>query len=120
MTFTVTGTTDFGGAIGLPFALNPTSRTDVYGWAIMKCSSTDQMVLSLGGADSTVPGNTLFFSGTPGHWYYVMLGPMNPYDANLWVRLYGQNGGSATVGSVLTLDSWGVSFNGIDLTGIYT
>ena len=120
LTFTVTGTTDFGGAIGLPFALKPTSRTDVYGWAIMKCSSTDQMVLSLGGADSAVPGNTLFFSGTPGHWYYVMLGPMNPYDANLWVRLYGPNGGSGTVGSVLTLDSWGVSFGGIDLTGIYS
>jgi hypothetical protein len=120
LTFTVASAVAFGGAIGLPFALKPTTRTDAYGWAIVKCSSTDQVVLSLGGNTSQVPANTTFTSLTPNEWYFVMLGPVNPYDANLWLRLYGPSGGAATIGSVLTVDSWGVSFGGIDLTGIYS
>ena len=120
LTFTVTGSGAFGGAIGLPFALKPTSRSDAYAWAIMKCSTNDQVVLSLGGNSSQVPGNTIFGALTPGEWNFVMIGPVNPYDAYLWVRMYGSGGGAPAVGAVLTLDSWGVSFGGIDLTGIYS
>jgi len=118
LTFTVTDAFAFGGAIGLPFTFLPSNRSDVYAWAIVKCSTNDQVVLSLGGHSSQEPGNTIFSSINIGEWYLFSIGPVNPYDANLWVRLYGSSGGAPTIGAVLTIDSWGVSFGGLDYSGI--
>jgi len=111
--------TDFGGAVGLPFQFNPTTRNDVYGWAVMKCSTTDQIVLSLGGPNSEAPGNTIFFRGVPNQWYFVWVGSVNPYDSHLWARMYGSSGGAPSTGAILTIDSWGVSFGGLNLANIY-
>jgi hypothetical protein len=119
LSFTVTSAVGYGGAIGLPYALKPSTRTDVYAWAIVKCSTTDQVVLSLGGPNSETPGNTYFSPLTPNHWYLVTMCNVNPYDSYLWLRLYGNAGGPASIGAVLTVDSWGVSFGGLDFSGIY-
>lgn len=118
LAFTVTGTVDWGGAIGLPYSL-PSGANQLYGWAIVKCNSSDQVVLSLGGADSQNAGQSIFTSLTPNHWYLLMIGPVSSsYDGNLWVRAYGANGGAATIGTVVTIDSWGVGVGGVNFANI--
>ena len=112
--------TYLGGALGLPYAKKPATRADVYAWAIVKSNSANQVVLSLGGDAQQNPGDTLFTALTPNEWHFMQLGPIQPsYDSTLWVRLLGNAGGNPTVGSTLIVDSWGVSFGGIDLTNIY-
>ncbi len=117
--FTVTNTEDFGGAIGLPFDLKENNRSDIYGWAIIKSNSNDSKVLSLGGPDSNQLGKTVFPQGASGQWDLLFVGPVNPFDKNLWIRMYGQNGGSPIVGSSIVIDSWGVCYGGIDFAGIF-
>ena len=93
----------------------------MYGWAIVKMSnSSDQFVLSLGGPDSQIPADTYFSPLTGSTWYFVQIGPINPYnDGYLWVRMYGNGGGAPSTGASFVLDSWGVSFGALDLTNIY-
>lgn len=119
--FTATGTAAFGGAIGLPFDMNPGDRKDVYGWAIVKVNNaTDQFVLSLGGRDTEEAGKSIFSPLTANQWHLVWLGPIDsPYDAYgsyLWIRGYGSGGGAPSAGFEITIDSWGVSYGGLDFS----
>ena len=112
--FAITGLEAAGGAIGLPFFMTPDQRDDVFGWAIVNRFGQGQVALSLGGPDLTKPENavTHLHSG----WTLMVVGPVRPFDTSLWLRM--PVGSNPQVGDMFDIDSWGVSFGGLDYSAI--
>ena len=110
----IIGTPGNGGALGLPFTNLPSGRSDIYGWAVVKCDNAGaQTVLSLGGNSQQEGGKTTFPILPVDTWSLLYLGPFEPFDSTLWVRALGSAGGAPPIGTKITIDSWGVCFGGL-------